>query len=127
MKADIFFKLRLAVGYLAIAGLAVWGGFKVVDLVEMHRTREVFAAISAASEARKQRGPTLEAAEAYVATLRGLDLSYLKKDLRPAFEAYVAGLEESLALAREGRDTAPADAKVAAAQRALAEIAERYN
>ena len=127
MKADVFSNLRLAVGYLAIAGLAIWAGFRIVDVVEMHRTREVVDVISAANTERKQRGPGLASAEAYVATLRSIDRDYLKPDLRPAFDAYVAGLEESLALAQEGRDTAPADAKVAAAQRALVEIAQRYD
>ena len=126
MKIDLSSK-RAQVIFAAVSiGFAIWVGFGFVDFIQTQRTRDVFSAIGKANDERKKKGESLGAAEAYVAALRAVDLDYTKKELRPAFEAYVRGFEEGLALLRAGKDSASADAKISAAHRDLVEIAKRY-
>ncbi|MBP6863795.1 MAG: hypothetical protein KBC32_00850 [Candidatus Didemnitutus sp.] len=127
MKIDL--SSKRAQGIFAVISIcfAVWVGFGFVDFIQTQRTRDVFSAIGKANDERKKKGENLEAAEAYVVALRAIDVDYTKKELRPAFEAYVRGFEEGLALLKAGKDSASADAKISAAHRDLVEIAKRYD
>jgi hypothetical protein len=69
----------------------------------------------------------LESAETYVAALKAINVDYTKKELRPAFAAYVAGFEEGLTLLKTGKSTTSADAKIKAAHQELVKIARRYD
>jgi hypothetical protein len=109
---------------LVSLALAVFGN---VNFIQTQRTREVFKAIGNANEARIKAGANVASAEAYIAALRRIDVDYAKKELRPAFSAYVDGLEEGLELTKAGKSTSNADAKVKAAYDELNEIARRYD
>lgn len=126
MKIDLSSKRAQVVVAALSIGFAIWVGFGFVDFIQTQRTRDVFSAIGKANDERKKKGESLEAAEAYVVALRAIDVDYTKKELRPAFEAYVRGFEEGLALLKAGKDSAVADARISAAHRELVEIANRY-
>jgi hypothetical protein len=127
MKIDLTSR-RNQVAFL-LFGIAVWVllGFGFVDFIQTQRTREVFAAIGKANEERKSKGENIASAEAFVAALRKINVSYAKKELKPAFEAYVSGFEEGLALLKAGKSTEMADIKTQAAYQQLVEIARRYD
>ncbi|MCM2273684.1 MAG: hypothetical protein NDI75_02635 [Candidatus Didemnitutus sp.] len=126
MKIDLSSKRAQGIFAVISVCFAVLVGFGFVDFIQTQRTRDVFSAIGKANDERKKKGESLEAAEAYVVALRAIDVDYTKKELRPAFEAYVRGFEEGLALLKAGKDSASADALISAAHRDLVEIAKRY-
>ncbi|MBI5381453.1 MAG: hypothetical protein HZA31_06095 [Opitutae bacterium] len=126
MKIEIKSRKSQVVFFLIAAGFATWVGFGFVDFIQLQRTRNVFSAIEQANDQRKKKGESLEAADAYLAALRAIDVDYTKKELRPAYTSYVSGFAEGIQLAKEGKSTEPADAKIKAAHQALVEIAKRY-
>ncbi len=125
-KIDLTSKRARGIFAVISVCFALWVGFSCVDFIQTQRTRNVLTAIGKANDERKKKGESLEAAESYVVALRTIDVDYTKKELRPAFEAYVRGFEEGFALLKDGKDSASADAKISAAHRELVEMAKRY-
>lgn len=126
MKLELKSKRAQAIFLVVAIAFASLTAFSFVDLIQTQRTREVFSAIGKANEARRKMGESMESAEAFVAALRAINVDYTKKELRPAFSAYVGGFEEGLALAKSGKSTANSDAKILAAHEELVQIAQRY-
>ena len=108
---------------VAFAGFFI---FASVDFFQNARTRQVFAAMGKANEARVKRGASSDSAEAFLADLRAIDLNYTKKELRPAFFAYVNAMEEELTLAKAGKETVEVEVRAKSAQAELLRIAKDY-
>lgn len=126
MTIDLTSKRAQLVFLLCGIACAVLTGFGFIDFIQTQRTHEVFSAIGSANEGRKQAGETLESYEAFISKLRAIDTHGTKKELQPAFAAYVSGLAEGPALAKAGKNTDEVNVKIQAAHEQLVEIAKRY-
>ena len=106
---------------LAVLALAVFG---YVSYTAHQRTRDVFAAIKMATEHKKENGETWYAYHVYANELRAINTDSTPAELKQALAEYVQGLDEGLALMRDGRDTSPAAAKIKRAYRELTRMAK---
>jgi len=120
-------KFTQGIGLLVAISIAAFMVYESVDFFQTRQTHAAFSALLRADSKRMRMGDGLEATEAYVAALRAVDLDFTHKELRPAFAAYIAGFEEGLMLAKSGKPTAPADAKIKKAHEELTKIAEQYD
>jgi len=106
---------------LTALALAVFG---YVDHTRQQRTRDVFAAIKMATEHKKENGETWYAYHVYANELRAIDTGSTPVELKRALAEYVQGLDDGLALMRDGRDTTPASVRIRRAYKELMRMAK---